>query len=115
MLKIQTKSVHDAIIINIQGDVDLYSSPQVRKTIIDLVHKKKPALLVNLEGVSYMDSSGVATLVEGLQKIKKYDGNLYIYNLQGAVRDVFELSRLDKVFSIYENEQEAIKAYNDKN
>ena len=61
MLEIYTKSVKNVVIIEIEGDVDLYSSPQVRKMIIDLITKKKPALLVNLEGVTYMDSSGVAT------------------------------------------------------
>jgi len=115
MLEIQTRNMNEAIIIKIQGDVDLYSSPQVRKTILDLIQKKKPALLVNLEGVNYMDSSGVATLVEGLQRIKKYGGTLCIYNLQGAVRDVFELSRLDKVFHIFDNEQDAMKACHAKN
>ena len=115
MLKIQTKTKNNAVIIEIEGDVDLYSSPQVRKTIIDQIHKRKTALLVNLEGVTYMDSSGVATLVEGLQRIKEYSGKLCIYNLQGPVRDVFELSRLDKVFNIFENESEALKACDDKN
>jgi anti-sigma B factor antagonist len=115
MLQIQTKSKQDTVMIEIEGDVDLYSSPQVRKTIIDLLQKKKSALFINLAGVNYMDSSGVATLVEGLQKIKKYGGSLYVYNLQGAVRDVFELSRLDKVFNIFNNEVEAFQAYNDKN
>lgn len=115
MLDIQTKTKDEMVFVNIDGDVDLYSSPRVRQTIIDLIQKKKPALLVNLGGVTYMDSSGVATLVEGLQKIKKYGGKLCLYNLQGAVRDVFELSRLDKVFSIFDNEIEAIKAIDGKN
>jgi anti-sigma B factor antagonist len=115
MLKIKTRTKSNAIIIEIEGEVDLYSSPQVRKTIIDLTQQKKPALLINLEAVPYMDSSGVATLVEGLQRMKEYGGKLCIYNLQGTVRDVFELSRLDKVFNIFDNETEAIKACHDQN
>lgn len=115
MLEIQTKTKNSTVIIGIQGDVDLYSSPQVRKIILDQIKKKIRAIFVNLEKVNYMDSSGVASLVEGLQRIKEYGGNLFIYNLQGAVRDVFELSRLDKVFNIFENEFEALKAYDEKN
>lgn len=115
MLDIQTKTIENAVIVSIRGDVDLYSSPQVRKVLLELIQKKSPAVFVDLEAVNYMDSSGVATLVEGLQRVKKYDGKLYIYNLQGAVRDVFELSRLDKVFHIFPNESEAMKAYDDKN
>ena len=115
MLKINTKTNKNAVIVEIEGDVDLYSSPQVRKIIIDLISKKTPALLINLEGVNYMDSSGIATLVEGLQRTKEYGGSLCIYNLQGAVHDVFELSRLDKVFKIVDDESEALKACNDQN
>lgn len=115
MLDIQTKTKDRAVIIEIAGEVDLYSSPQVRKVIVELTNKKKPALLINLAAVSYMDSSGVATLVEGLQRMKEYGGRLCIYNLQGSVRDVFELSRLDKVFNIFNNETEAIKACDDDN
>jgi len=115
MLEIQTRTQKNAVIVEITGDVDLYSSPQVRKTIIDFIKQKKHPLLINLKGVTYMDSSGVATLVEGLQRVKEYNGKLCIYNLQGAVRDVFELSRLDKVFQIFENEIDALKACNDKN
>jgi len=115
MLKINTKTNKNAVIVEIEGDVDLYSSPQVRKTIIDLISKKTSALLINLKSVNYMDSSGIATLVEGLQRTKEYGGNLCIYNLQGAVHDVFELSRLDKVFTIVKDESEALKVCNVKN
>lgn len=115
MLEVQTKTKKNVVIIEIQGDVDLYSSPQMRKTILNLIKKKKPMLLVNLGGVTYMDSSGVATLVESLQLINEYEGKLCIFNLRGAVREVFELSRLDKVFNIYEDESQALTACNDKN
>lgn len=114
MLIVNTKLINDATIIEITGDVDLYSSPMVRKTILKFISKKSPFILVNLAGVSYMDSSGVATLVEGLQMINEYKGMFGIFNVQGAVKDVFELSRLDKVFNIYNNETEALTAYNVK-
>ena len=115
MLDIKTKTVDEAVIVSITGDVDLYSSPQVRKVLLELIQKKSPALFVDLKAVNYMDSSGVATLVEALQRVKKYAGKLYIYSLQGAVRDVFELSRLDKVFQIYPDEAQALKAYHGEN
>ena len=114
MLKIETNNIENIKVIKIEGDVDLYSSPQIRKTIIDLIDKKESALLINLDGVSYMDSSGVATLVEGLQRMREYNGRLMICNIHGAVRDVFELSRLDKVFQIFETETDALKVYDDK-
>ncbi len=95
-------------ILKITGDVDLYSSPKVRKQILSLVKKSCQNLLVDLAGVTYMDSSGVATLVEALQLMNKKKGKLKLYSLKPAIRDVFELSRLDKVFDICEDESQAL-------
>lgn len=96
-------------ILRIKGDVDLYSSPQVRKLVLTLLNKKDANLLVDLKDVTYLDSSGVATLVEGLQMTHKNGGKLMLFNLRQAIRDVFELSRLDKVFEIYDNEKDALE------
>lgn len=74
-----------------------------------LVNKKQFNLLVDFTDVTYMDSSGVATLVEALQLTHKNKGKLRLYKLRQAIRDVFELSRLDKVFDIYEDEQSALQ------
>jgi anti-sigma B factor antagonist len=96
-------------ILKITGDVDLYSSPQVRKEVVSLISKTNKNLLVDLAEVTYMDSSGVATLVEALQLTKKLGGKLRIFSLGNTVKDVFELSRLDKVFEICDNEQQAFE------
>jgi len=95
-------------IIKIKGDVDLYSSPQLRKQILALANKKN-RILVDFLDVTYMDSSGVATLVEALQMTNKNGGKLRLFNLEQPIKDVFELSRLDKVFEICENEQQALE------
>ena len=98
-----------ATILQLKGDVDLYSSPEVRKKIVTLINKKNKNLLVNFKDVTYMDSSGVATLVEALQLTNRIKGKLKLFSLGTAIKDVFELSRLDKVFDIYENEQQALE------
>lgn len=108
MLDIVTRQKDQAAIVAISGDVDLYSSPEVRKVIIGLTDKKAPLIVVDLRAVSYMDSSGIATLVEGLQQMSKYGGELRLFGLGAAVREVFELSRLDKVFQIYDSEAAAL-------
>ena len=107
-LEIKTEKKSDAVIVHIRGEVDLYSSPEVRKTIMSLVKKKAPLIIINLAKVHYMDSSGIATLVEGLQQTGKYQGKFAITCLKSGVREVFELSRLDKVFDIFENEEQAL-------
>ena len=102
-LEINVKQENNYAIVSISGDVDLYSSPKVRDKIINLTSQKKSIIIMNLHDVSYMDSSGVATMVEGLQLTEKYKGKFYLCGLNSMVREVFELSRLDTVFDIYEN------------
>lgn len=108
MLEVTTHKKGNATIVSIKGDVDLYSSPQVRKTVMAITAKRTSAVLINLSEVNYMDSSGVATLVEGLQQTGKYKGQFKLYGLVSAVKEVFELSRLDKVFDIYADEASAL-------
>ena len=107
-MEVKTKNQDSAVVVYISGEVDLYSSPEVRKTIVSLTKKKSPTIIIDLAKVTYMDSSGIATLVEGLQQTGKYKGKFAIANLRSGVKEVFELSRLDKVFDIYENEEQAL-------
>jgi anti-sigma B factor antagonist len=109
MIEVSTREVNKAVVLSIVGDVDLYSSPEVRKELIALTEKKVKHILVDLNKVSYMDSSGVATLVEGLQQVGKYKGKLLLYGLDSVVKEVFELSRLDKVFDIYPDQNAAME------
>ncbi|MFQ5676100.1 MAG: STAS domain-containing protein [bacterium] len=111
MLEITTRSENSVSIIQIEGEVDLYSSPDLRKRLLKITDAKDKAILVDLQKVKYMDSSGVATLVEALQQVSKYGGKLKLANLKDAVKDVFELSRLDKVFDIFESIDEALKSF----
>jgi anti-sigma B factor antagonist len=107
MLEVRTKKEENLSIVEIEGEVDLYSSPELRKVLLELTGAKDMAIIVDLGKVKYMDSSGVATLVEALQQVGKYDGKLKLINLRDVVKDVFELSRLDKVFEIYQTLDEA--------
>lgn len=111
MIDIKTKNKGNVAIVEIEGEVDLYSSPNLRNVLLDLTKAKNNAILVNLLNVKYMDSSGVATLVEALQQVGKYGGKLKIANLRNSVKDVFELSRLDKVFDIYDSVDDAAEAF----
>jgi anti-sigma B factor antagonist len=84
----------------IAGDVDLYSSPELRKAILKAVPKAVTAVAVDLSDVGYMDSSGVATLIEGLRSAKKHDKGFTLVAPSSAVMKVLELARLDQVFEV---------------
>jgi anti-sigma B factor antagonist len=86
-------------VLALEGEIDMHSSPAVRQLILELVKKKVP-VAIDLSAVKYMDSSGVATLVEGLQNAKKMGQGFVILSPVGSVLGVIKLARLDKVFRI---------------
>jgi anti-sigma B factor antagonist len=98
-------------IIEVKGDIDLYSSPQVRQTVLDTLNKKEAKrVIVDLVGVRYVDSSGVASLVEGLQLSRKSQVRFVLCGLNKAPRQVLELTRLIKVFEIHDTLEMALAA-----
>lgn len=108
-MKIHVKSEGPGVQrIDLTGDLDFHSSPQLRKELGKLVEGKLQKLLVDLKKVNYIDSSGLATFVELFQKMKKGDGKLILFNLSQPVRSVFEIAKLDSIFQLAQNEEEAL-------
>ncbi len=107
-MEIHTRNQQDAAVIEIQGEVDLYTSPQVRAAIVGVTQRRTPTVIVDLTGVRYMDSSGVATLVEGLQFCRGYGGAFRLAGLAETVRQVFRFAKLDTVFEIYPSAGDAL-------
>ena len=89
-------------IIGLEGDVDLSCSPDARKSILDVLQANKN-LLIDLGKVSYIDSSGVASLVEGYQTAKKQSLKFGLVGVSDAAMSVLKLARLDKVFPIHDS------------
>ena len=96
------------VIVRFSGDVDLQSSPEARKILLECVARRMP-VLVDLSRVDYIDSSGIASLVESLQTARKSGGNLFIVSASEAALKVIELARLDKVFTICNTIDDAIE------
>jgi len=108
-VQISTRNSGDATVVDVTGDIDLYNSPEVRKTLIGALREKRaPRVVVNLTAVRYMDSSGVASLVEGLKVSRELGSRFILYGLSPAAREVLELSRLIKVFEVYDDEAQAL-------
>ena len=87
--------------VALKGEVDLESSPAARKLLLESIGDAD-RVLVDLSGVTYIDSSGVASLVEALQASKKNDTGFALAAASEPTRRVLELARLDKVFTIHE-------------
>src|SRR3984957_18329770 len=110
-MDISTRQSGNATIVDVVGDITLYNSPEVRKVLLDLIRDKRaPRVIVNLEKVKYIDSAGVASLVEGLKVSRDAKSAFALYGLSRTTRDVLELTRLIKVFEVYDNEEQALRA-----
>ncbi len=97
-----TEKYADFIVISLTGEVDLNYSPQARKQILAQLMQHKN-VLVNLSDVKYIDSSGVASLVEGFQLARSKQLKFGLLGVSRAAMQVLQLARLDKVFPIYES------------
>ncbi|MDA0691963.1 MAG: STAS domain-containing protein [Nitrospinae bacterium] len=93
----------------IQGEIDMSTSTLVRTHLTDLFKKNQKMIVVDLSNVSYIDSSGIATLVEGLQWSHSNNTKFRLTNLTPMVKDVFEIARLLTVFEVYDSQEEALK------
>ncbi|MGA8259305.1 MAG: STAS domain-containing protein [Arenicellales bacterium] len=96
-----------ATVVRLTGDVDLQHSPEARKVLLAAAKGGRP-VVVDLSGVSYIDSSGIASLVEGLQEARKSGGSLALAAVSEGAMRVLHLARLDKVFVIADDVSAAI-------
>jgi anti-sigma B factor antagonist len=97
-------------VLPLQGEIDLHVSPNVAASLKMMIEKKPPQLIVDLAGVSYIDSSGLAALIEGMQNVQEYGGKFVLAGLQEPVRPIFEIARLDQVFQIFPDVDGALAA-----
>lgn len=108
-MQISARQSEGWVIFDLSGDIDLAHSPAMRKALLgEIKEKHTPKVFLNLKNVRYIDSSGIASLVEGLKASRDRGSRMILYALSGPVREVMELSRLQKIFEIYENEEQAL-------
>jgi anti-sigma B factor antagonist len=97
------------VIVVVSGDVDWNTSHQVRNTLTPLFFEKPGALVVDLSDVNYIDSSGIATLIEGLQRSLQYEIPFRLSGMNPAVKDVFKMAGLKSLFKIFDSREAALK------
>ena len=103
------KEEQGRIVIALEGDIDLENAGEVRKALLANLKQKKD-LLIDLSAVSYIDSSGIASLVEGLQVARKQKNELSLVSVSPRALRVLDLARLDKVFAIHADVATALAA-----
>jgi len=108
-MKTATREQTGTTIIDVTGDIDMGTSPALRKTLLESL-KKTPRLVVNMREVRYVDSSGIASLVEVLKEARNTKKRLVLFGLNATVHDVLQVTRLSTIFEIRETEEEALQA-----
>lgn len=96
-------------VVALKGEIDLENSPAARKVLLDSIHSADH-VLVDLSGITYIDSSGVASLVEALQSSRKTGTRFALVAASEPTRRVLELARLDKVFTMHDTVDAGIDA-----
>jgi anti-sigma B factor antagonist len=106
----EVRTSGDATVVSLAGDVDLHHAPALHERLLEISETRPRRLILNLQDVPYMDSSGVGTLVYILRRVSAYKGKMALVGLNSRVRSVFEITKLDQFFTIKSTEEEALKA-----
>jgi anti-sigma B factor antagonist len=97
-------------ILEIGGEIDVYTAPKLREKLIELVSDGSYDLIVDLEKVDFLDSTGLGVLVGGLKRVRNHDGSLKLVCTQEKILKIFRITGLTKVFPIYASVDDAIQA-----
>ena len=97
-------------VVDVEGEIDVYTAPRLRELLIELVNTGFYQLVVNMEKVEFLDSTGLGVLVGGLKRVRAHDGSLDLVCTQERILKIFRITGLTKVFGIHDSVDEAIKA-----
>jgi anti-sigma B factor antagonist len=97
-------------VLPLEGEIDLHVSPRISAALGAMIEQKPPRLVVDLSNVTYIDSSGLAVLIEGMQNTEAYGGKFILAGIQENVKPIFEIARLDQVFMIFPHVDAALAA-----
>ena len=112
-LKLERRKREDLLILDLEGDLDSRSAGVAKEEVRVAIEGGNHRILFNLEGVLYIDSAGLGTLVSALKATKEHAGGVYIAAMTPQVRMVIELTRLDKVLPVFDTVDQAISRLTD--
>lgn len=95
-------------VLSVRGEVDVYTAPRLREKLVELVSQGHHQVVVDLESVDFLDSTGLGVLVGGLKRLRSHEGDLTLVCTQHRILKVFEITGLTKVFSIHDSVDAAV-------
>jgi anti-sigma B factor antagonist len=110
-MKITTRTVEGVAVVELSGRFDAHEVPEVRKQMERASRTGGGRLVINLADVNFIDSSGLASLVQAMKHCREGGGDLHLCELRQPVRIIFELTRLDRAFEIFDTADQAVTAF----
>ena len=108
-LDVEATRVKDVNVIALRGEIDVYTAPLLRQKIVDLVDEGALNIVVDMEKVDFLDSTGLGVLVEGLKRVRTRGGDLSIVVTQDKILKIFDITGLNKAFPIYGSRDQAVE------
>jgi anti-sigma B factor antagonist len=100
----------DCYVVDLSGEIDVYTSPKVKDAVGDLIDRGVYYLVINLEKVRYIDSTGLGVLIGGLKRVREHGGSVNLVCTNPQIKKIFDITGLVKIFGIFDNEDSAMKA-----
>ena len=110
-MKIREEKNGETLICDLEGEINISNSPELRKAFDGLIKRNEKKVLMGFSGVSYIDSSGLATLIEMYQRLKRIDGRLRLYGMSENVRNFFEITKLHNLFETFSDRETALQDF----
>ena len=109
-LSLASRTEGDKTVVSVGGEIDVYTAPKLREQIVQLVEDGQYHLVVDMEEVEFLDSTGLGVLVGGLKRVRAHDGSLRLVCTQERILKIFRITGLTKVFPIHSTVAEAVEA-----
>jgi anti-sigma B factor antagonist len=107
-LDVETGTIEGAAVLTLRGEIDVYTAPRLRQAIIDLVDGGASRIVVDMEKVDFLDSTGLGVLVGGLKRVRMQEGSLSIVTSQDKILKIFDITGLNKVFPVHRSVEDAV-------
>lgn len=108
-LELETSQRDGAAVLALRGEIDVYTAPRMRQAIVDLVDAGSLNIVVDMDKVDFLDSTGLGVLVEGLKRVKTRNGTLSLVITQDKILKIFDITGLNKAFPIHGSLEDALK------
>ena len=105
---IEEQRENNVTILKLEGELDVYTSPNLKEKIVTLIKTERPFVVLDLKGLSYMDSTGLGVMAAGLKRFRENGGNIVLVSPQKIIQKILELTNMDVSLKIYQSYQEAI-------